>query len=81
VRSRGGRQRQWNFNDTSYDRWKQGMGGNGVWPFLEGKWGRRRGGSTVPEADDTTKSDAVAREAEGNSWHLEVEDNQRKLDR
>jgi hypothetical protein len=48
---------------------------------LEGKWGRRLGGSTVPEVDNTMKSDAVAREAEGGSWHLEVEDNQRKLDR
>jgi hypothetical protein len=31
------------------------------------------------EADDTTKSGAVAGEAEGNSWHLEIEDDQRKL--
>jgi subtilisin-like proprotein convertase family protein len=52
-----------------------------VRPFLEGKWGRRLGGSTVPEVDNTMKSDAVAREAEGGNWHLEVEDNQRKLDR
>jgi hypothetical protein len=50
-------------------------------PFLKGKWGRRRGDSMVPEADDTTKSSAAAREAEGDSWHLEVEDDQRKLGR
>jgi hypothetical protein len=36
-------------------------------PFSEGKWGRRRGGSTVPKADDTTKSGTVAEEAEGSS--------------
>jgi hypothetical protein len=27
-----------------------------VQPFLEGNKGMRRGGSTMPEADDTTKS-------------------------
>jgi hypothetical protein len=36
-----------------------------------------RGGSTMPEADDTAKSDAAAWEAKGSSWHLEVEDDQR----
>jgi hypothetical protein len=44
--------------------------------FLEG---RRRGSSTMPEADDTTKSSAAAREAKGGDWCLEVEDDQRKL--
>jgi hypothetical protein len=48
-------------------------------PFLKGKWGRRRGGSMVPEADDTTKSNIVGGEAEGNNWHLEVKNDQRKL--
>jgi hypothetical protein len=43
-----------------------------VQPFLEGKRGRRRGSSTVPEADDTAKS---------GSRHLEVKDDQRKLSR
>jgi hypothetical protein len=33
--------------------------------FLEGKRGRRRGGSMVPEADDTVKSGVAAREVEG----------------
>jgi hypothetical protein len=33
--------------------------------FLEEKRGSRRGGSTVLEADDTVKSDAVFREAKG----------------
>jgi hypothetical protein len=28
--------------------------------FLEGKMGRKRGGSTLSEADNTTKSDAAA---------------------
>jgi hypothetical protein len=41
--------------------------------------GRRRGDSTVPEADNTTKSATTAGEAEGDSWRLEVEDDQRKL--
>jgi hypothetical protein len=41
--------------------------------------GRRRGGSTVSEADDTVKSDMTAGEAEGYGWHLEVKDDQRKL--
>jgi hypothetical protein len=40
---------------------------------------RRRGYSTVPEADDTAKSDVAAREAKGGDWSLEVEDDQRKL--
>jgi hypothetical protein len=47
--------------------------------FSEEKRGSRRGGSTVLEADDTVKSDAVAREAKGGGWRLEVEDKQRKL--
>jgi hypothetical protein len=33
----------------------------------------------VPEADDTAKSGAVDEEAKGGGWHLEVEDDQRKL--
>jgi hypothetical protein len=41
-----------------------------VRPFLEGKRGRRQGGSTAPEADATTKSDAAAEEAEGGYWRL-----------
>jgi hypothetical protein len=41
MQSRGGRQRQWNFNDTSYERWKWGRGGDGVCPFSEGKKGRK----------------------------------------
>jgi hypothetical protein len=41
-----------------------------VCPFSEGKRGRRRGGSTVPKADDIVKSGAAAGEAE---------DDQRKL--
>jgi hypothetical protein len=36
------------------------MVGDGVPPFLEGKRGKRRGGSTVPEADNIAKSDAAA---------------------
>jgi hypothetical protein len=52
-----------------------------VRPFSKGKRGRRRGGSTVPEADDTMKSGAVAGEAKGVIWRLEVEDDQRKLGR
>jgi hypothetical protein len=39
--------------------------GFGVRLFSEGKKGRRRGGSTVPEVDGTTKSSAAAGEAEG----------------
>jgi hypothetical protein len=35
----------------------------------------------VPKADDATKSNAVAGEAEGGGWRLEVEDDQRKLGR
>jgi hypothetical protein len=50
-----------------------------VRPFSEGKRGRRRGGSTVLEAGDTTKSDAAPGEAKGNGWRLEVKDDQRKL--
>jgi subtilisin-like proprotein convertase family protein len=45
-----------------------------VRPFSEEKRGRRQGGSTVPEANDTTKSGAVAGEAEGGNWRLEIED-------
>jgi hypothetical protein len=37
-----------------------------VRPVSEGKRGRRRGDSTVPEADDTAKSGAAAGEAEGS---------------
>jgi hypothetical protein len=44
-RSRGGRQRRWNFNGTSYGRWKRGMGGDGVRPFLVG---RGDGGEAAP---------------------------------
>jgi hypothetical protein len=47
--------------------------------FLKGKRGKRQGGSTVPEADDTTKSGVAAKEAEGGNRHLEVGDDQRKL--
>jgi hypothetical protein len=51
---------------TPVTRYGNGEGGdNGVQLFLEGKRGRRRGGSMVPEADDTTKSCVVIREAEG----------------
>jgi hypothetical protein len=71
----------WNFNGTDYGRWKRGRGGNGVRPFSEGKTGRRRGGSTVPEADDTTKSGLTIWEAEGDNWRIDVEDHQRKLGR
>jgi hypothetical protein len=35
----------------------------------------------VSEADDTTNSGEVAEEAEGGSWRMEVEDDQRKLNR
>jgi hypothetical protein len=44
--------------------------------FFEGEWGRRRGGSTVPKADNTVKSGVAA-----GGWRLEVEDDQRKLGR
>jgi hypothetical protein len=47
--------------------------------FLEGKTGRRQGGSTVSEANDTVKSGAKPGEAEGCGWRLEVEDDQRKF--
>jgi hypothetical protein len=50
-----------------------------VQPFSEGKSGRRQDSSTMPEEDDTAKSGMTVREAEGSSWRLEVEDNQRKL--
>jgi hypothetical protein len=73
-RSRGGRQRQWNFNGAGYRRWKQEREGDGVRPFLEGKRGRRRGGSIVPEADDTVKSGAATGEVKGGNWRLEAED-------
>jgi hypothetical protein len=46
---------------------------------FRGERGRRRGGSTVPEADDTAMSGTVDGEAEGGGYHLEVEDDQRKL--
>jgi hypothetical protein len=36
-----------------------------VRPFSEGKRGRWRGGSTVSDVNDITKSGAVAGEAEG----------------
>jgi hypothetical protein len=35
----------------------------------------------VPEADDTVKSGAAVEEGEDGGWHLEVEDDQRKLSR
>jgi hypothetical protein len=47
--------------------------------FLEWKTGRRQGGSTVSEANDTVKSGATLGEAEGCGWCLEVEDDQRKF--
>jgi hypothetical protein len=77
--SRGGRQWRWNLNDAGYERWKWRRGGDGVRIFSVGKRGRRRGGSTITEADDTAKSGAAAGEAEGGSWHLDVEYDQRKL--
>jgi hypothetical protein len=43
-----------------------------VCPFSEGKRGRRRGGSTVPEADDIVKSGAPAGEAEGGGWRSKM---------
>jgi hypothetical protein len=52
-----------------------------VRPLSKGKTGRRRSGFTVPEADDIAKSSAVASEAEGCGWRLEVKDDQRKLGR
>jgi hypothetical protein len=36
-----------------------------VYPFLMGKGGRQDG-STMPEADDTTKNDVVGGEAEAS---------------
>jgi hypothetical protein len=50
-----------------------------VRPFSEGKKGRRRGDFMMPEVDDTAKSDAAAGEAKGGGWHLEVENDERKL--
>jgi hypothetical protein len=50
-----------------------------VCTFSEGNRGRRRGGSTVPEANDTMKSGTVAGEAEGGGWRRKVKDEQRKL--
>jgi hypothetical protein len=35
--------------------------------FLEGKRGRRRGGSIVPEADDTVKSGTTTEEVKGGN--------------
>jgi hypothetical protein len=35
----------------------------------------------MPKADDTVKSGTATGEAEEDGWHLEVEDNQRKLGR
>jgi hypothetical protein len=61
----GGRQRRWNLNGTSYGRWKWGRGGNVVWPFSDGKTGRRRGDFTVLEVDETVKSSAAAVQAQG----------------
>jgi hypothetical protein len=49
--------------------------------FQRERGGKRRGSSMVPEADGTTKSGAVAREAKGDDWRLKVEDKQRKLGR
>jgi hypothetical protein len=40
--------------------------------FRWGERGRRRGGSTMPEADNTGKSDAVAGEAEGGGWRSKM---------
>jgi hypothetical protein len=57
------------------------MGGDGVQSFLEGKRERKRGSSTVPAANNTTKSGAATRVAEGCSWRLEVKNDQRKLGR
>jgi hypothetical protein len=80
-RLRGERQQRWNFNGIGYERWKRGRGGDGVQPFLEGKRGRRRSGSTVPKVDDITKSGAIVGEGEGDDWRVEVKDDQRKLGR
>jgi hypothetical protein len=51
-----------------------------VMPFIIFGWeeGRRWGGSTVLEADNTVKSDAAA---ECDDWRLQVEDDQMKLGR
>jgi hypothetical protein len=38
----------------------------------EGKRGRRRGGSTVSEADDIVKRGAAAGEAEGDGWRSKM---------
>jgi hypothetical protein len=74
----GGRKWWWNFNDVGYGRWKRRRRGDGCGIFQRG---RRRDGSTVSEADNTMKSGMMTREAEGGGGHLEVEDEQRKLDR
>jgi hypothetical protein len=78
-RSKGGRQRRWNFNGAGYRRWKLERGGDRVWPFLKGKRGKRQCDSIVSEADDKVKSGATTGEVKGGDWHLEVEDDQRKL--
>jgi hypothetical protein len=52
-----------------------------LWEMEKGKMGRRRGSSTMLLAYNIAKSDAVAGQAEGSGWHLEVEDDQRKLGR
>jgi hypothetical protein len=65
-RLRGGRQRRWNFNGVGCERWKRGRGDDKVGPFSEGKRGRRRGSSTVPEVDGTAKSGAAAEDFEGD---------------
>jgi hypothetical protein len=36
-----------------------------VWPFSDGKTGRRRGDFTVLEVDETVKSGAAAVQAQG----------------
>jgi hypothetical protein len=71
-RSRGGRQRLWNLNGASYERWKQRRGDIGGQPFSKGKRGRRLDNSMVSEANDTMKSGVAAREAEGGGWRVEV---------
>jgi hypothetical protein len=58
---------------------KMGKGRRWSAPFLMGKRGRRWGGSTITEVNNTAKSCVVAGEAECGSWRLEVKDDQRKL--
>jgi hypothetical protein len=41
--------------------------------------GKRQCDSIVSEADDKVKSGATTGEVKGGDWHLEVEDDQRKL--